>query len=288
MRRSTAICTALLLLLLLAGGCGSGDSVDTTAPAPPSKGPEVSAGDELRLGGVAVDSAAVGRPLEISVIAPAEPRGERPPLLVFLHGAGGSHESFLENDAVLDTLEELGREAPVVAFPEGEESWWHERDSGMWDEYVVREAIPAVSRRFGTDPRRVAIGGISMGGYGAYHLGLAYPGRFCAVGGHSAGLWLDPSEEFPGAFDDQEDFELHDVLAAVEADPDAFGPVPVWNDYGDQDWFVAGNEAFVTALESSGETPLTAHVWPGGHEETYWNAHWPQYLRFYAKELADC
>ncbi len=127
-----------------------------------------------------------------------------------------------------------------------------------------------------------------MGGYGAYHLGLAYPGRFCAVGGHSAGLWLDPSEEFPGAFDDQADYEANDVLATVEADPDAFGPTPVWNDYGDRDWFVAGNAAFVTALETSDATPLTAHVWPGGHDETYWDTHWPQYLRFYAKALAGC
>jgi S-formylglutathione hydrolase FrmB len=286
MRRSTAICIGLLLLL--ASGCGSGDPAVTTAPGPPPPGPEASANDELRLGEVAVDSGAVGRPLEISVIAPAEPPGDRPPLLVFLHGAGGSHESFLENDAVLDTLEDLGKEAPVVAFPEGEESWWHDRASGNWGEYVVREVIPAVSRRFGADPRRVAIGGISMGGFGAYHLGLVYPGRFCAVGGHSAGLWLDPSEEFPGAFDDEAGYEANDALGAVESDPDAFGDTPVWNDYGDQDWFVPGNAAFVTALESSGETPLTAHVWPGGHDESYWDTHWPQYLRFYAKSLADC
>ena len=36
--------------------------------------------------------------------------------------------------------------------------------------------------------RRVAIGGISMGGYGALLLGAA--GNFCAVGGHSPALWF--------------------------------------------------------------------------------------------------
>lgn len=281
MRTIPIICLALFLLVI--PGCGSSDSSDSAS----TPAAETAAQGGLRLGEVTIDSKAVGRPLEVSVIDPVGAPAKRP-LLVFLHGAGGSNESFTENEAVLGTLEELGDEAPIVAFPEGEESWWHERDSGMWDEYVVREVIPAVSRRFATDPRRVAIGGISMGGFGAYRLGLAYPGRFCAVGGHSAGLWLDPSEEYPGAFDDQEDFELNDVLAKVEADPDAYGATPVWNDYGDEDWFVPGNEAFVNALESSTQTPLTAHVWPGGHDLTYWNTHFPQYLRFYAKSLANC
>ncbi len=282
MRTLPIICLALFLLVL--GGCGSGDSSGTTSR--PDR--ETAANGELRRSELTIASEAVGRPLEVSVIEPAAaPAGKRP-LLVFLHGAGGSSESFLENEAVLDTLAKLGDEAPVVAFPEGEESWWHDRASGNWGEYVVREVIPAVSRRFDADPRRVAVGGISMGGYGAYHLGLAYPGRWCAVGGHSAGLWTDPSEEYPGAFDDQSDYEANDVLGAVEADPNAFGEIPLWNDYGDKDWFVTGNEALVAALEPSTQTSLTAHVWPGGHDLAYWNTHFPQYLRFYAKALANC
>jgi len=281
MRRIAAIC---ILLLLLLAGCGGSDSTETT-PAPE---PTVAGSGEPKLGEVTIASEAVGRELDVSVIEPGgTPRGRRP-LLVFLHGAGGSSESFLGNEAVIGGLEQLGAEAPVVAFPEGEESWWHDRAGGEWGRYVVEEVIPAVSRRFHTDPRRVAIGGISMGGFGAYHLGLAYPRRFCAVGGHSAGLWTDPSEEYPGAFDDQADYERNDVLAAVEADPDAFGAVPLWNDYGDRDWFVTGNAAFVTALEASRETSLTAHVWPGGHDATYWDAHFPEYLNFYAKSLANC
>ena len=281
MRTIPIICLALFLLAI--PGCGSSDSPEpasTPAPEPVAQG-------DLRLGEVTIASKAVGRPLEVSVIDPVGAPAKRP-LLVFLHGAGGSHQSFTENEAVLSTLEKLGDEAPVVAFPEGEESWWHDRASGNWGEYVVREVIPTVSRRFDADPRRVSVGGISMGGYGAYHLGLANPGRWCAVGGHSAGLWTDPSEEYPGAFDDQSDYEANDVLRAIESDPNAFGEIPLWNDYGDQDWFVSGNEAFVSALEPSTQTSLTAQVWPGGHDLAYWNTHFPQYLRFYATALKRC
>jgi enterochelin esterase-like enzyme len=272
----------LLLLLALLAGCGASSSTESVLHPAPGATPT-----KLRVGELTIDSAAVGHELEVSVIEPiGNTRTERP-LLVFLHGAGGSNESFLADQAVLAGISRLGREAPVVAFPDGEESWWHRRRSGDWGRYVVREVIPAVSRRFDADPQRVAIGGISMGGFGAYHLGLAYSGRFCAVGGHSAGLWLDPDEEFPGAFDDEADYERNDVLAAVRADPDAFGDARLWNDYGDEDWFVKGNAAFVALLEE-GEADLTAHVWPGGHDSAYWDAHWPQYLRFYATALANC
>jgi enterochelin esterase-like enzyme len=266
-QRIALICIAFVLVL---SGCGSDESRLTTTSTQ----------------GLRIDSEAVGRELDVSVIEPAGGSEDRP-LLVFLHGAGGSDDSFVANEAVLGGLARLGAAAPVVAFPEGEESWWHDRASGDWSRYVIREVIPAVTRRYGTDPRRVAIGGISMGGFGAYHLGIAFPRRFCAVGGHSAGLWLNPAEEFPGAFDNEADYERNDVLAAVRKDPDAFGAAEVWNDYGDQDWFVTGNAAFVATLEQ-GDADLTAHVWPGGHDSLYWDAHFPAYLRFYAKALARC
>ena len=273
----------LLAMLVMLAGCGASDSTTDSAPDNTAE----NAVGKLRVGELTIASQAVGEPLEVSVIEPeGESDGERP-LLIFLHGAGGSEESFLEDRALLNGIARLGGQAPVVAFPDGEESWWHERSGGDWGRYVVREVIPAVSRRFDTDPRRVAVGGISMGGFGAYHLALAYPGRFCAVGGHSAGLWPSQAEEFPGAFDDRADYEANDVLAEVNADPAAFGDTPVWNDYGDEDWFVSGNAAFVAALEG-GSADLTARVWPGGHDATYWDAHFPAYLRFYAGALADC
>jgi enterochelin esterase-like enzyme len=273
-----AIRIAIACLALTLSGCGS--TVPRETP------PSAAAG--TRLSELTVESDAVGAELDVSVLEPAGegPSGRRP-LLVFLHGSGGSEESFVEERVVLTNLMRLGRRAPVMAFPDGDEGWWHDRESGDWGQYVVREVIPAVGRRFDTDPRRVAIGGISMGGYGAYHLGLEYPQRFCAVGGHSAGLWPTGGEEFPGAFDDAADHQRNDVLATVAEDPGTFGEARVWNDYGDQDWFATGNEAFVDALEGD-HANLTAHVWPGGHDYLYWNAHWRDYLRFYANALARC
>ena len=137
------------------------------------------------------------------------------------------------------------------------------------------EVIPTVVvRRFGIDPERLAIGGISMGGFGAYDLALKHPGRFCAVGGHSAALWFDGCETAPGAFDDADDFERNDVVGTVQADPDAFGASRSGTTTADRRPFRVYDEGFVAAMEA-GDADFTTHSWPGGHEGSYWDAHWP-------------
>jgi S-formylglutathione hydrolase FrmB len=237
---------------------------------------------------IEVHSRAVGRELGVNVIVPpnAGPKGERS-LLVFLHGRGGYEGTF--NDAVFRGLPSLhGRRGPVVAFPAGGvHGYWHDRADGDWEKWVVDEVIPLVVRRFGIDPHRLAIGGISMGGFGAYDIALKNPGRFCAVGGHSPALWFDGSETAPGAFDDEADFERNDVVEAVQESPDAFGDAHVWNDYGQTDDFRPYDEGFVAAMED-GSADFTTHSWPGGHEGSYWDAHWPAYQRFYVNALNHC
>jgi S-formylglutathione hydrolase FrmB len=235
-----------------------------------------------------VHSKAVGRDLGVNVIVPPNvgPKGERS-LLVFLHGRGGYEGTF--NDAVFRGLPSLhGRRGPIVAFPAGGvHGYWHDRADGDWGSWVMDEVIPLVVRRFGIDPHRLAIGGISMGGFGAYDIALKNPGRFCAVGGHSPALWFDGSETAPGAFDDAADFERNDVVEAVQTDPEAFGNTRIWNDYGDEDPFRVYDEGFVAALEA-GNANLSAHSWPGAHEGGYWDSHWPAYQRFYVNALNHC
>ena len=237
---------------------------------------------------IEIHSKAVGRDLGVNVIVPANagPKGERS-LLVFLHGRGGYEGTF--NDAVFRGLPSLhGRRGTVVAFPAGGvHGYWHDRADGDWEKWVMDEVIPLVERRFGIDPHKLAIGGISMGGFGAYDIALKNPGRFCAVGGHSPALWFDGSETAPGAFDDAADFERNDVVGTVQSDPEAFGNAKVWNDFGQTDDFRPYDEGFVQAMEA-GNADFVTHSWPGGHEGSYWDAHWPAYQRFYVNALSHC
>lgn len=235
-----------------------------------------------------IDSKAVGEDLPVSVVVPSGDRAGDRPLLVFLHGRGGNQDSELD-DPFFGALAGLGDRAPVVAFPYGgDHSYWHDRADGEWARYVVDEVIPEVADRFDADPHRVAIGGISMGGFGALDLALHWPGRFCAVGGHSPAVWESGAETAAGAFDDAEDFARNDLVAAARAGSPALTTSSLWIDAGAQDPFQPGDQALATALRADGAPITTELSWPGGHDSDYWNAHWGQYLRFYANALQAC
>ena len=239
----------------------------------------------VRIERIAIRSRAVSRVARVSVVVPAGD-AERP-LLVFLHGRGQDDRTLLV-DSMFAEVKRLGARAPVVAFPDGGgSSYWHDRDGGDWGRYVVEEVIPTVRRRFGTDPRRVAIGGLSMGGFGALDVARLHPARFCAVGMHSPAIWLTAGDTAEGAFDDAEDFAAHDVLAAARTGTLAKAAPRVWLDAGEDDPFRPGQNALLDAMRTTGAR-ITAHFPPGAHDMGYWTRHWPQYLRFYTDALADC
>jgi S-formylglutathione hydrolase FrmB len=122
-----------------------------------------------------------------------------------------------------------------------------------------------------------------MGGFGAFDVARRAPGRFCAVGGHSAAMWLAAGETAPGAFDDAEDFTRNDLVGIARE----FGSTPwvaakLWLDGGTEDPFRQADETFAHALG------IPMRHWKGAHDGAYWHAHYGTYLRFYARALKDC
>jgi S-formylglutathione hydrolase FrmB len=219
----------------------------------------------------ALRSGEVGRTLEETAVVP---RGAGPgrPLLVLLHWRGGRADSLLSNE-LFAGLARLGARAPVLLIPnDSGGSFFHDRRDGRWASYVVREAIPAAVRRFHADPSRVAIGGTSMGGFGALDIVRLWPGRFCAVGGHSPAIFTSPATTMAGSFDGPADFARHDLLSLTPS----YGRTPVWIDVGTEDRFRAAD------VRLARELGVTPHVWPGEHGSRYWRDHMADYLRFYA------
>ncbi len=221
---------------------------------------------------------------QVAAIPRGAASGARRPLLVFLHGRGSDGQESNANGEFFRALDRLGERAPAVVFPNGgEASYFHKRSGGDWGRYVLDEVIPEAIERLHADPDRVAIGGISMGGFGAYDIARLRPQRFCAVGGHSAALWLSGGAPAAGAFDDGEDFGRHDVVAIARSrGRAAWGTARLWLDGGSEDPFRDGGEALASALH------ITMRHWPGAHEGDYWRAHFGSYLRFYGDALAAC
>ncbi|MDQ2984294.1 MAG: esterase family protein [Actinomycetota bacterium] len=221
----------------------------------------------------------------VAVVPPGKTRGR--PLLIMLHGRAMPPDGLLSKE-LFKALRRLGRRAPIIFFPNGgDHSYYHDRRDGSWGGYLLGEAIPAAIARFHADPRRLAIGGVSMGGFGALDLARIAPGRFCAVGAHSAALWEHAMETAPGAFDNAADFGRHDLFAYVGSNRRPYGRTPVWLDVGTHDPFWRVDNRLAQLLRRRGAR-AQFHVWDGSHSTRYWDAHMPSYLQFYALELARC
>src|SRR5438552_13969977 len=110
------------------------------------------------------------------------------PVLYFLHGLGGD-QSFLVTSggwSLIEDAQESKRLAEFVTItPQADNSFYiNSKDSRMkYEDFFIRDFIPQMEKRFrlmGTRAER-AIGGISMGGYGALRSAFKYPQMFSSV-----------------------------------------------------------------------------------------------------------
>lgn len=198
-------------------------------------------------------------------------------LVVVLHGKGGDADSAFDDLRLDDHVPSSGL---AVASLDGGTSYWHPRRDGTdTGAVVVDDLLPLLVRGTGWDGP-VGLLGWSMGGYGALLLASALGSeRVGAVVAQSAALWTEPGLSAPGAFDDREDFEAHDVFDPARLA--TLAGLPVRFDCGDADPFVAANRAFGAALPTA---ELTVDA--GGHDTTYWRAHAGAQMRWLAEHLA--
>ncbi len=136
-----------------------------------------------------------------------------------------------------------------------------------------------------------AIGGLSMGGYGAVKLGLKHHDMFASVNSHSGavGFLHDPerarqlSPEFRRIFGDDPAGGPEDPFAIVEKID--HGRIPAMRiDCGTSDFLLDQNRSFHKKLEEM-QIPHEYEEFPGGHEWAYWDEHVPQAIAFHAKNL---
>ncbi len=137
------------------------------------------------------------RSISYRLMKPDQRAGPGPhPLVVFLHGAG---ERGSDNALQLTYLprwmaaDRHRREHPcyllAVQCPEGQ--WWAPRaDDGTMSAVVgdspssmlaLEKVLEKVLETEQVDKRRIYLTGLSMGGYGSWHLAAKQPGRFAAV-----------------------------------------------------------------------------------------------------------
>jgi S-formylglutathione hydrolase FrmB len=156
---------------------------------------------ELQVASPALSANPLGDPARRTILAYVPPGGAvGRPVVVFLHGFGGSARGWLNVSMFaptvperLDALVSEGEIPPVVGiFPDGATAlggtqWTNAPAVGRYQDFVAEDVVREVQARLGTLARREAraVLGKSSGGYGALCLGRDRPDVFAVVGAHS-------------------------------------------------------------------------------------------------------
>ena len=322
MRRTTR--AAILLSLVACAGGSSSRASEPLRGAAPATG-------EVRVASFDAPSLGV-RKHYVVYLPPSYARndGRRFPVVYYLHGADGNESDWVARaalDRVMDSLVARGRPEMIVVMPDGDESWYatpaaptsYEECAAQrsgedptlrcvvragYDDYLTVDLVRHVDSTYRTRADRAhrAIGGLSMGGYGAMRAALRRPDLYAAAASHSGIVSLlfagprpfaPPARFAPSldtlktAFGERYWRELvavigGDTAAWRAADPtdlarrarDAGRPLPaLYFDAGRDDALaIDRNRAFHAELASLG----IAHQWrewPGRHDWRYWRAH---------------
>ncbi|HSP39701.1 MAG TPA: alpha/beta hydrolase-fold protein [Frankiaceae bacterium] len=144
----------------------------------------------------------LGRVQPYSVYLPATySSAQQVPLTLLLHSLQMGLNQFASIDPdLLSEISESRGSIAVTTAARGPGSWFF--DEGELD---LWEVWARVAEQLNTDPNRTVIAGYSMGGYGAYKVGLTYPEVFTqavAIAGPPAcGIRLWPGMTIPGDLD---------------------------------------------------------------------------------------
>ncbi len=139
-------------------------------------------------------SPSVGKLLHVTFLIPPDPPTERGyPVLYLLHGYSGDHTNWTS----LTRLQDYVRGTRLlVVMPEAENSWYvnsAERMDLRFEDFIVRDLPRFIAARFSVDTTKVAIAGLSMGGYGALVLSLRHPNMY-KFSGSLSGAIVFPGE----------------------------------------------------------------------------------------------
>lgn len=234
------------------------------------------------------------------------PRVGRPPWPVFylLHGLSDDSTVWLRQTR----LEWYVRELPLmVVLPDGYRGFYTKNEAGPdFAKHIGRELVDFVDRTFQTKAERGgrAIGGLSMGGYGALRVGLGWPDRFCSINSHSGALGrtnADFSDEAVAAgrhadkapaflaelrrvFGERPLGTGHDILELARK-AQAKGILPhLLLDCGREDFLLEDSREYHRALKEAA-IPHEYHEHAGAHDWDYWDRYIQDALKWHCRHL---
>lgn len=210
------------------------------------------------------------------------------PVFYLMHGLFGSFENWT---TLTDLIEYANEYEFIIICPEGKNNWYLDNphlEDYFYESYILDEIIPEVETRFRVNNERNsrAIGGLSMGGYGAFKFAFRKPELFCCAASMSGAFdipdflentenkWFELHPYIADAFADisKEAIKYQDIFYLAENFPtEQIETLPYFYfDCGQQDSFISLIRDFSKLLEKR-QIPHQFHEIPGGHNWEYWN-----------------
>lgn len=192
-------------------------------------------------------------------------RHEKWPVILFLHGSGerGS-DGLLQTDVGIGRAirNNRGRIPAIVVMPQCPKSLWWMLPS--MDDLAIA-TLEAATREFHGDPLRTYLTGLSMGGFGSWHLAEKYPGRFAALVVICGGI--HPSANTMHAHPDLAKWTPPNQAKSYAEAAAKIGKTPVWIFHGAADDAVPVTESrlmYAAMKQAGGDARYTEY--PGvGH-----------------------
>lgn len=280
--------TSLLTLLLLLMACSPPSAL--TPPAAPPPSPNVSPAASPSPAATTLISAAcsessgrvvnglietklLDKPMRYAVYLPpcyAEAE-DRYPALYLLHGQGFDENQWLRLGLAeeMDALLAAGEISPFVVILPFDYSY-QQPGQYRFEQVFVELLLPRMQAdyRLRAGRESAAIGGLSRGGAWALYLGSRHPDLFAFIGAHSPALFYGDMGAFP--------LRLRDLPAGQKPS--------FYVDAGNNDPDLAVIQTIVQWIDNQ-NLEYEWHANVGFHDEKYWRAHLPDYLRWYGEKL---
>ena len=231
----------------------------------------------------------------------------RYPVLYFLHGLGDNEQTLFKGGG-WDLIQDLRRKKQISDFlvvtPEGKRSFYINSADGRvrYSDFFVREFIPYIESHYSIRRERSAraIGGVSMGGYGALRFAFAYPQLFSSVSAQSAALIAEPRQTtmpmpaplgglLGAVFGDPIDLRHWNqnspfVLAKRNRAQIRASGLSIYFNCGrdDEFGFETGAAELHRQLQAEG-IQHEYHLYPGNHGADYFLAHLGEVLQFHSR-----
>jgi putative tributyrin esterase len=232
----------------------------------------------------------------VSVVFPDHPPIPGPwSAFYLLHGLSDDDTIWMRRTSIERYVEGLPL---VVVMPDGGRGWYTNAVAGpAHEDDLIKDIVGLIDRTFPVKAERGgrAIGGLSMGGFGAVKLGLKHHEMFASVNSHSGALSIlhddwnkndrikDIRPELERIFGRAPKGGPEDPFAIIERiDHGRFPALRI--DCGKGDFLIEQNRAFHKHLEAQ-HIPHEYEEFVGVHNWEYWDQHVQEAIAFHARNL---